>query len=250
MRQTNVMKSTPAQYRGNINVTGYPSYTAHKLIQMTNIKICGLTNLTDALVATEAGADLLGFIFFPKSPRNVTPDTVATIIPAVREVNPIVKTVGVFVNERADRIATIVDQTGLDFIQLHGDETVDWFTSLNGRCYKALRPADAQAAATQAATYAPLSTIDGPHWMLDAYDPHAYGGTGKRADWQTAAQLAQQYPGLLLAGGLTPENVAQAIGVVQPWGVDVASGVEAEPGRKDHAKVRDFVQQVKEIGRG
>jgi phosphoribosylanthranilate isomerase len=211
---------------------------------MTQVKICGLTNLTDALVAVEAGADLLGFIFFPKSPRNVTPETVAAIIPAVRQSNPTIKTVGVFVNERADRIATIVDQTGLDYVQLHGDETVDWFTSLNGRCYKALRPADAQEAATQAATYALLSTLDGLRWMLDAYDPNAYGGTGKRADWRAAAQLARQYPGLLLAGGLTAENVAQAIGVVHPWGVDVASGVEAEPGRKDHAKVREFVAQA------
>ncbi len=211
---------------------------------MTHVKICGLTNLTDALVAAEAGADLLGFIFFPKSPRNVTPETVAAIIPAVRQSNPMIKTVGVFVNERADRIATIVEQTGLDYVQLHGDETVDWFTSLNGRCYKALRPADAQEAATQAATYAPLSTLDGLRWMLDAYDPNAYGGTGKRADWRAAAQLARQYPGLLLAGGLTAENVAQAIGVVHPWGVDVASGVEAEPGRKDHAKVREFVAQA------
>lgn len=217
---------------------------------MTNIKICGLTNLTDALVATEAGADLLGFILFPKSPRYVTPETIATIIPEVRKVNPAIKTVGVFVNETADRITTVLDQAGLDYAQLHGDETPEWFTSLNGRCYKALRPADAQEAATQAATFAPLSKLAGLHWMIDAYDPAAYGGTGKRADWQTAAQLAQQYPGLLLAGGLTPENVVQAIAVVQPWGVDVASGVEAEPGRKDHAKVREFVEQVKKIERG
>ncbi|HRW07936.1 MAG TPA: phosphoribosylanthranilate isomerase [Caldilineaceae bacterium] len=212
---------------------------------MTKIKICGLTNLPDALVATEAGADLLGFILFPKSPRNVTPETIATIIPEVRKVNPAIKTVGVFVNERADRIMAIVAQTGLDYAQLHGDETVDWFTSLNGHCYKALRPADAQEAATQAATFAGLSKLEGLHWMIDAYDAAAYGGTGKRADWQTAANLARQYPGLLLAGGLTPGNVAQAIRVVQPWGVDVASGVEAEPGRKDHAKVRAFVRMVR-----
>lgn len=214
------------------------------------IKICGLTNLDDALVATEAGADLLGFILFAKSPRYVVPEIVAKIIPAVRKVNPSIKTVGVFVNERADCIATIVDQTGLDYVQLHGNETPDWFTSLNRRCYKALRPADGEEAASQAATFARLSTLDGLCWMIDAYDANAYGGTGKRADWQTAAQLAQQYPGLLLAGGLTPENVAQAIRVVQPWGVDVASGVEAEPGRKDHEKVRAFVQQVKTMERG
>jgi phosphoribosylanthranilate isomerase len=212
---------------------------------MTNIKICGLTNLTDALVAAEAGADLLGFIFFPKSPRYVAPATVAAILPEVSAVNPAIKTVGVFVNKPANQIATILAESGLDYAQLHGDESPDWFASLHGCCYKALRPADAQTAASQAATFAPLSTIDGPRWMIDAYDPHAYGGTGQRADWHTAAQLAQRYPGLLLAGGLTPENVAQALAVVQPWGVDVASGVEAEPGRKDHDKVRTFVEAVR-----
>lgn len=208
-------------------------------------KICGLTNLTDALVATEAGADLLGFILFAKSPRHVTPETVAAILPAVRDVNPAIKTVGVFVNEPAARITAIIAQTGLDYVQLHGDETAEWFTSLNGRCYKALRPADSNAAIIQAATFAELSSLDGLRWMIDAYDPNAHGGTGKRADWHTAAHLAQQYPGLLLAGGLTPENVAQAIEVVQPWGVDVASGVEAEPGRKDHVKVRAFIEAVR-----
>lgn len=212
---------------------------------MTKIKICGLTNRADALVATEAGADLLGFIFFPKSPRYVAPETVAEIVPAVRNVNPAIKTVGVFVNERADDIAAIREQTGLDYSQLHGDETVAWFADLDGRCYKALRPADEAVAATEAATFAGLSKISGLRWMIDAYDPNAYGGTGKHADWHTAAKLAQQYPGLLLAGGLTPENVAQAIQLVQPWGVDVASGVEAVPGRKDHAKVWEFVAAVR-----
>ncbi len=219
-------------------------------MSIPKIKICGLTNLTDALVATEAGADLLGFILFTKSPRYVTPETIAAILPAVRAVNSTIRTVGVFVNETAESIATIVAQTGLDYAQLHGDETAAWFTSLNGRCYKALRPADSNAATTQAATFAGLSSLDGLRWMIDAYDPNAHGGTGKRADWHSAAELARQYPGLLLAGGLTPENVAQAIEVVQPWGVDVASGVEAEPGRKDHAKVRDFVRNVKTMGQG
>lgn len=214
---------------------------------MTNIKICGLTNLDDALVATNAGADLLGFIFFAKSPRYVTPETVATIIPAVRATNLAIKTVGVFVNTTAAQIAEIVAATGIDYVQLHGDETADWFIALPNRCYKALRPADANAAVAQAATFAPLSQIDGPRWMIDAYEPTAYGGTGKRADWHVAAGLAQHHPGLLLAGGLTPDNVMQAIRTVQPWGVDVASGVEAEPGRKDHRKVREFVQVVKSV---
>ncbi|MCB0084520.1 MAG: phosphoribosylanthranilate isomerase [Caldilineaceae bacterium] len=217
---------------------------------MTTIKICGLTNLADALVATQAGADLLGFIFFPKSPRYVSPETTATIILEVRAANPAIKTVGVFVNEPAERIVAVMTATGLDYAQLHGDETADWFGPLPGRCYKGLRPADGAEAASQAAAFAPLSTIDGLRWMLDAYDPAAYGGTGQRADWHTAATLARQYPGLLLAGGLTPENVAQVIQLVQPWGVDVASGVEAEPGRKDHAKVQAFIENVRILERG
>ena len=214
-------------------------------MSILRVKICGLTNLADALAATEAGADLLGFIVFPRSPRYVAPETIAAIVTEVRDLNPTIKTVGVFVNEPPERIAAIMTQAGLDYAQLHGDETINWFAALPDCCYKALRPADGNEANNQAATFAPLSTIAGLRWMIDAYDPAAYGGTGKRADWQTAAQLARQYPGLLLAGGLTPENVSQAIQIVQPWGVDVASGVEAEPGRKDHAKVRAFITNVR-----
>ncbi len=207
----------------------------------TKVKVCGLTNLDDAVAATTAGADLLGFIFFAKSPRNVAPDTVAAIVPTVRAINPAIKTVGVFVNERVEQIRAIVKQTGVDRIQLHGEEDASWFAALAPRAYKALRPADGTAAATAAAAFAPLGAHDGPRWMLDAYDPNVYGGTGKRADWAVAASLAEQHPGLLLAGGLTADNVAAAIGMVKPWGVDVASGVEAEPGRKDHAKIRAFI---------
>jgi len=227
------------------------------------VKICGLTNLDDARCAAEAGADLLGFIFFAKSPRSVTPEVVAAIIPQVRVINPNQVTVGVVVNERAEQIAAIMAQTGLDAAQLHGDETPAWFPMLNGCCYKALRPANDAEATAQAATFAslnttvplntvplnttPLHSMDRPHWMIDAYDPDAYGGTGKHANWLIATKLARQYPGLLLAGGLTPKNVAQAIHVVQPWGVDVASGVEAEPGRKDPAKVWAFVDAVRTV---
>lgn len=227
----------------------------------TFVKICGLTNLDDARVAAEAGADLLGFIFYPKSPRYVAPETVAAIVRALRddkvtrrqgdkvselaEVTPSPKTVGVFVNASVAEIDAVVAQVGLDFVQLHGNETAAWFAALRGRAYKAVRPADADAAQTQAEHFAPLGCADGPCLMIDAYDPHAYGGTGKQTDWHVAADLARQYPRLLLAGGLTPANVAAAIDLVQPWGVDVASGVEAEPGRKDHAKVREFVRNVR-----
>jgi phosphoribosylanthranilate isomerase len=153
--------------------------------------------------------------------------------------------VGVFVNASVAEIQATVAQVGLDFVQLHGNETAEWFAPLAGRAYKAVRPADAAAAQAQAEAFAPLGCVAGPSLLIDAYDPQAYGGTGKQTDWHVAADLARRHPGLLLAGGLTPENVAAAIDVVQPWGVDVASGVEAEPGRKDHAKVRQFVAEVR-----
>ena len=235
----------------------------------TFVKICGLTNLDDARVAVQAGADLLGFIFYAKSPRYVTPAAAATIVHTLREdkvtsrqgdsvtstssatgspphlLTSSPKTVGVFVNASVTEIAAIVDQVGLDFVQLHGNETAEWFAALGGRAYKAVRPVDADAAQAQASQFAPLSCADGPCLMIDAYDPQAFGGTGKQTDWHVAAVLAGQYPRLLLAGGLTPANVAAAIDLVQPWGVDVASGVEAEPGRKDHDKVRQFVRNVR-----
>lgn len=216
----------------------------------TIVKICGLTNLDDSQVAVAAGADLLGFNFYVKSPRFVTPETAATIVRTLKhdEVNaPVTQSpqfVGIFVNASVAEIQAIVAQVGLDFVQLHGNETAEWFAPLGGRAFKAMRPADAEAAQTQAAHFAPLGCVDGPALLLDAYDPKAYGGTGKQADWHVAAELARRHPRLLLAGGLTPENVAAAIDIVRPWGVDVSSGVEAEPGRKDHAKLHRFVAEV------
>ncbi len=228
------------------------------------VKICGITNLADARVAVEAGADLLGFIFYPKSPRYVAPDTVAEIVREIRdwrlEINsasanlqspisnlqsPIAKFVGVFVNESPARISEILTLAQLDYAQLHGNETPAMLTQLAGRAYKALRPASAEEAVVGADQFARLGPVDGPRVMIDAYDPNLYGGTGKTADWHVAAALARRYPGILLAGSLTAENVATAMQMVQPWGVDVSSGVEAAPGRKDHAKVRAFVQAAK-----
>ena len=210
------------------------------------VKICGITNVDDALVAVDAGADLLGFILYPKSPRYVTPPQIGAIIAAVRAQAPDdaagPRCAGVFVNATAAEIRAIIAQTGLDLAQLHGDEPAALLDELAGRAYKALRPADAAQAAREAAVYARAGT---PGLLVDAYDPAEYGGTGKKADWHAAAALAAQHPGLLLAGGLTPDNVAAAVQTVQPWGVDVASGVEAAPGRKDHAKVRAFVAAAK-----
>lgn len=232
----------------------------------TRVKICGITNLTDARVAVEARADLLGFILYPKSPRYVAPDLIREIIDKIKDSKlkigvaadeppppnlqssilnfPLPRFVGVFVNEPTQRVAEILAVTGLDYAQLHGDESPEMVAGFDGRAFKALRPTDASTAAAQAKRYAQLGPAGGPCWLMDAYDPHEYGGTGKRADWRVAAALARRYPGLLLAGGLTSDNVAAAIRAVRPWGVDVSSGVEVSPGRKDHDKVRAFVQQA------
>ncbi|MEM7133577.1 MAG: phosphoribosylanthranilate isomerase [Chloroflexota bacterium] len=221
----------------------------------THIKICGITNLDDALVAAHSGADLLGFIFYSKSPRAVEPDVAAKIIAGIQEEFSLGSdpqpggphTVGVFVDESLEYIQRIQSKARFDYAQLHGDEQPEMLQQMNGQAYKVLRPSSQDEATSQAASYARLGIKDGPGWLIDAYDPNAYGGTGHKTDWRTAARLAHQYPGLLLAGGLTPENVVQAIETVQPWGVDVASGVEAVPGKKDHEKVRKFIQRVKEL---
>ncbi len=228
---------------------------------MVKVKICGNTSLEDAIAATEAGADLLGFICWPRSPRYLQPDAIRTIVRGVRRYAQataanipqptIVQTprvprfVGVFVNAPVGDVRRLLDLCGLDYAQLHGDEPVDDLLDIGGRGYKALRPSSASRALTDAALFGPLVRHRGPRLLIDSYDPAAYGGTGQRADWDLAAKLAKQTSHVLLAGGLTPENVAEAVRTVRPWGVDVASGVESAPGRKDHARVADFIQRAK-----
>lgn len=203
------------------------------------VKICGLTNLADAQVALDAGADFLGFILYAKSPRYITPSQVADVL-AKLTLPSHVQCVGVFVNSHVDEIESILDQTGLNLAQLHGDEPVAYLAALKGRAYKAVRPID-DAAAQQATLFTAYPNAYAPQLLLDAYHPSAYGGTGHQADWGVATTAVQSTPRLLLAGGLTPDNVQRAIAEVAPWGVDVASGVEAAPGRKDHELVRAFI---------
>jgi phosphoribosylanthranilate isomerase len=208
------------------------------------VKICGVTNLEDALAATQAGADFLGFIFHSKSPRYVSVEQAQAIVTGVRrqyrEKAP--KTVGVFVNALPKQVRYVLYTAGLNYAQLHGDETPEELAEQRGRSYKAVRPASLEEALAVAIDYAGLGPQGGPSLLLDAYHPSEYGGTGTRADWSVAAALTRRVPGLLLAGGLTPQNVFTAIEAVHPWGVDVSSGVEAVPGRKDHAKLREFVR--------
>jgi phosphoribosylanthranilate isomerase len=213
---------------------------------MTLVKICGTTSLEDALAAAEAGADLLGFILYPKSPRYVTPERIAAIVAGVRATIPTPpRCVGVFVNTPPAEVLEMLAQTGLDLAQLHGDEPAAALSALQGRGFKAVRPTGLENALALAATYASIGAAAGPDLLIDAYDPQAYGGTGQRADWGAAAVVAQRVSHLLLAGGLTPDNVAAAVQAVRPWGVDVASGVEISPGRKDYAKVQAFIAAAK-----
>ena len=206
------------------------------------VKICGLKTLEEARAALEAGADLLGFNFYPSSPRYIPPAACAKLVAALRAESCAARLVGVFVNASPDEITAILDGCDLDLAQLSGDESPETLNALGGRAYKALRPADASALALSLRQYPPAAAA--PAWLVDAYRPGEYGGTGQSADWSLARQLARQAP-ILLAGGLTPDNVAAAVRQVRPWGVDVASGVESAPGVKDPALVRAFIQAAR-----
>lgn len=209
------------------------------------VKICGLTTLEDARAALDAGADLLGFTFYPPSPRYVTPERCAEIVRALRTDAPRAarhapRLVGLFVNASADDVAGVLDACGLDLAQLHGDEGVDVLQALGYRAYKAFRGnGHDHAAFADAGPGAPA-------FLVDAAVAGKFGGTGQTGDWDGAAQLARRHH-VLLAGGLTADNVAEAVARVQPWGVDVASGVEAAPGKKDHAKVKAFIENAKRL---
>ena len=204
---------------------------------MTKTKICGIKTIGDALAAIEAGADLIGFNFYPKSPRYVEVGVCRGIMSKVRTIGR--RTfVGVFVNASADVIHATMDTCGLNLAQLHGDETVEFMESLQEKSFKAFRGIPDEEHINN------FAREDAPAFLIDASVKGLYGGSGVTADWDSAAELAKKYP-LLLAGGLTPENVAEAVRRVKPWGVDVASGVESAPGKKDPSKMKVFVQAVR-----
>jgi len=211
---------------------------------MTKVKICGLTNLADAQAAADAGADMLGFIFYPPSPRFIEPAHVAAIIASLQQMALPVRTVGLFVNAPLHAIQETLHRCRLDLVQLHGGEPPHLLEALQPQAFKALRPTSLDEAAAEAEWYADLGPPDGPQLLLDAYHPQLHGGTGQVGDWAIAAALAPRYR-ILLAGGLTPDNVRYAVRQVRPWGVDVSSGVEAAPGQKDHDKMRRFVAEAK-----
>lgn len=204
---------------------------------MTRVKICGNTNLSDARQAIEAGADLLGFIFYAKSPRHISVGDARSISRAVRGRAILV---GVFVNEPADVVGAVLAEAELDLAQLHGDEDPATVAALAGRGYKAMKRAEIGGSGPDAYVAAGPTLSHLPQLLLDADHATLFGGTGLRADASLAVRLSRHCR-LLLAGGLNPENVAEAIATVAPWGVDVASGVEASPGIKDPDKVRRFI---------
>ncbi len=202
---------------------------------MTRVKICGITNLDDARLAVEYGADALGFVFYEGSPRHVFPETVREII---SHLPPFVTTVGVFVNASPQEIREVMDLAGLDVVQLHGDEPQEE-CSLFPRVIKAFR-------VRELSDIERLKGYSVSAYLLDAYDPEVPGGTGQTFNWDIAVE-AKKYGPIILAGGLTPENVADAVSRVRPYAVDVSSGVEAQKGKKDHEKMRLFIERVKKI---
>lgn len=201
---------------------------------MVRVKICGVTSLSDAVACVELGADLLGLNFWPGSRRRCAEDVARDV---VREVGGCAEVVGVFVDAPVDEVRRVREATGIRWVQLHGDEPPGAVEALGPEAYKALRVGGEPVGAT-AARY------PGERLLLDASVPGMIGGTGRTFDWSLAQALAQGRD-LLLAGGLVPENVAEAVRAVRPWAVDVASGVERAPGQKDLARVKAFVDAAR-----
>lgn len=204
------------------------------------VKICGITRLEDAQAAVELGADAIGFILWPKSPRAISLDEAARI---ARALPPFVTRVGVFVNPSIDEARQAVDHIGLDAVQLHGDEAPSACRALPVRCLKVATlesDNDVRGVAAWPADVMPL---------VDALDVERRGGTGRVADWTRAAQVSFVRP-IVLSGGLTADNVAQAIAAARPWAVDVSSGVEASPGVKSAERLRKFFAAVAAVPEG
>jgi phosphoribosylanthranilate isomerase len=202
------------------------------------VKICGITNAADAETAVEAGADALGFIFFERSKRYLAPAPAGQII---RKVPPFVTCVGVFVNASKDEIHRAAGESGIGCIQLHGEETPEFASSCQGTVIKAfaIRGADSLHSLREYQTSA---------FLLDTWSATASGGTGQVFNWEWAIEAKGVGKPIILAGGLTPDNVAQAVQQVRPYAVDVSSGVELSPGRKNPEKVRRFIEAVKAAG--
>jgi phosphoribosylanthranilate isomerase len=201
----------------------------------TRVKICGLTSVADALLAAEAGADMIGLMFYEASPRAIT---LAQAVEISRALPPFVMRVGVFVNPEEALVTRAIGECGLSLLQFHGDEASDFCTQFGLMSMKALRVRDA-------ASLSALENYQTDAFLLDAYAKSGLGGTGEKFNWDLAVEAKKHAKPIFLAGGLTPENVAEAIQQVHPFAVDVSSGVESAPGKKDAAKVRAFIAAAK-----
>jgi phosphoribosylanthranilate isomerase len=201
----------------------------------TKVKICGITNVADGLAAAEAGADMIGLMFYDKSPRNISLVTGAEIS---RALPPFVLRVGVFANPDENLVARAIRECNLNLLQFHGDETSEFCTQFGLMSVKALRVRDA-------ASIEALANFQTDAFLLDAHSKSGLGGTGEIFNWDLAIAAQKFGKPIFLAGGLTPENVAEAVRKVRPFAVDVSSGVESAPGKKDHTKVKAFIAAAK-----
>jgi phosphoribosylanthranilate isomerase len=197
------------------------------------VKICGITRAEDAAAAVTEGANALGFVFWPKSPRYIEPPLARKI---VNIMPPPVEAIGVFVNQPPEEVNRIAEEVGLDFVQLHGEENADYIEKMRRKVVKAI-----------AVGHEPMPPMS--QWpadvriLLDVHNPVRRGGTGAVIDWVVANKIAS-YRDIILAGGLTPENVSEAIARVRPYGIDVSSGVEQSPGIKDHKRLKALFEAV------
>jgi len=203
---------------------------------MVRIKICGITNLEDALQAADLGADAVGFIFYRGSPRNISPETAAAIID---KLPPFLTRVGVFVDKSIEEIEEIARFCGLDAVQLHGDQQPEVIDNLRINTIKSIRLRSGDDL-NQLANYGRVYAF-----LLDTFDEREFGGTGKTFNWQWAVDAKKFGRPIILSGGLTPENVTEAVRLAKPAAVDVSSGVESVPGKKDYQKLARFIQAAK-----
>jgi phosphoribosylanthranilate isomerase len=213
-----------------------PAGLAYRRAVRVRVKICGITNVEDAVASVDAGADALGFMFFPESKRHLALDRAAEII---RRLPPFISKVGVFVNPAAEAVHEAIEQTGIDTLQFHGAESPEFCAAFNKvKVVKAFRVRGASVLeeCLKFPDYA---------WLLDSHVSGAQGGTGVTFDWNVAAAATKLSRMIILAGGLKPETVAEAVQRVHPFAVDVSSGVESAPGRKDHQKIRQFIEAAR-----
>jgi phosphoribosylanthranilate isomerase len=203
----------------------------------TRVKICGITNPADAQAVVTAGADALGYIFYEKSPRYVELEQAAKIS---KDLPPFIMRVGVFVNAPEEFVTRAIADCGLTMLQFHGDESPEFCTQFGLMSMKAFRVHGRD-------TLEQIPQYETDAYLLDAYSSTTLGGTGEKFNWDLAVEAQKFGKPIFLAGGLTPKNVAEAIGKVHPFGVDVSSGVERTPGKKDHAKVKAFIDAVRSV---